>query len=387
MLTAKIKFVWDRHHRAESRQDKSGSIELRVSYENKYKYIATGIFVEGRRWDDATQSVVGILEAASYNITLSHLKAKVAKIIAQMQEEEGVIDLSAIQDKLETKVQTMTFWEFIELRIEQEKRFKSLNNTKNHNTFLRKLKEWGKIKNFSDLTHANIIKMDEYLKGRKLHDETIYGYHKHLRKFINDAVLEGYVNENPYSAKGIKLKHGAPNVDKYITEEELQRIIEVDLSTERLSKVRDLFVFQCYTGMAYADIMSFDFTKAKKQRKILVLDGKRVKTNIPYHFVILEEAKKVLEKYNFSLPHISNQKYNDYLKLLADKCDIEKRITSHYGRRTAGMIMLNNGVPIGVVSRILGHASVRTTEKAYAFLLDKTIDDAMLKFAKKMKSK
>jgi integrase len=75
------------------------------------------------------------------------------------------------------------------------------------------------------------------------------------------------------------------------------------------------------------------------------------------------------------------------LKVLALKCDIEKEITSHWGRRTAGMIMLNNGVPIGVVSRILGHASVRTTERAYAFLLDKTIDNEMIRFAERMKEK
>lgn len=385
MLTAKVKFVWDRHHRAAQREGNLGGVELRITMGVNHKYISTGVTVQRQRWDEKSQCVVGIMEAQSYNLMLSQLRAKVLKIIAQMQDEDGVVDLSAISDRLKTPTQTMTFLEFIELRISKEERTASYNNVKNHKTFLRKFKEWGKIKHFSDITHARILLMNEWLKERKLKDETIYGYNKHLRKFINDAVIEGFVKENPYSTKAIKLKHGAPNSDKYITEDELKLIMKAKLTTDRLRKVRDLFVFQCYTGMAYVDMMSFDFTQARQQNGLLVLDGRRVKTDIAYHFVILDAAKKILEKYDYRLPVISNQKYNDYLKLVAEKCNIEKRIASHWGRRTAGMIMLNNGVPVGVVSRILGHASVRTTEKAYAFLLDKTIDDAMVKFGRKMK--
>lgn len=387
MLTAKVKFVWDRHHRAAQRIGNLGGVEMRITMGVHHKYISTGVAVQRQRWDDKSQSVVGIIEAQSYNLVLSQLRAKVLKTIAQMQDEDGVVDLSAIADRLKTPTQTMTFLEFIELRIAKEEKTASYNNVKNHKTFLRKMKEWGKIKHFSDITHSRILLMNEWLRERKLKDETIYGYNKHLRKFINDAVIEGFVKVNPYCAKGIKLKHGAPNSDKYITEEELKRIMKAKLTTERLAKVRDLFVFQCYTGMAYVDMMSFDFTQARMQNGLLVLDGRRVKTDIAYHFVILDVAKEILEKYNYHLPIISNQKYNDYLKLVAEKCNIEKRIASHWGRRTAGMIMLNNGVPVEVVSRILGHASVRTTEKAYAFLLDKTIDDAMVKFGRRMKKK
>lgn len=387
MIIPKIKYVFDRQKRAKNKVDRTGKIELRISYDGKDKYISTGIGVQPEKWNDNEQMVAGMLEAMSYNLILARLRAKVMEVISDM-EKEGSFDLNAIPDRLKAQSVNLTFLEFVELRIMQEEKTKAYNTVKGHKVFLRQMTAWGKIKYFGDITQANINKMNEWLKGRGLLDETIYGYNKHLRQFINDAIIEGHIKENPYSAKGIKLKHGAPNVHNYVTEEELKKIMKVSLSTERLRKVRDLFVFQAFTGMAYADIMSFDFTKAVKRKgNMYVLDGRRTKTDIPYHFVLLDKAVDILERYNWRLPHISNQKYNDVLKTIAEKCEIDKPIASHWARRTAGMIMLNNGVPVGVVSRILGHASTRTTEKAYAFLLDNTIDDAMIGFEKRMKKR
>lgn len=387
MIIPKIKYVFDRHNRAKNKADKTGVIELRISYAGKDKYISTGIRVRPEKWNETDQMVSGMLEAMSYNQILARLRAKVMEVLSDM-DKNGTFDLKAIQDRLKAPSVNMTFLEFIELRIMQEEKTKAYNTVKGHKVFLRQMTVWGKIKYFGDITQANIDKMNEWLKGRGLLDETIYGYNKHLRQFINDAIIEGYIKENPYSTKGIKLKHGAPNVHNYVTEEELKKIMGVSLRTEGLRNVRDLFVFQAFTGMAYADIMSFDFTKAVKRKgSMYVLDGRRTKTDIPYHFVLLDKAVEILGRHNWQLPHISNQKYNNMLKLIAEKCEIDKPIASHWARRTAGMIMLNNGVPVGVVSRILGHASTRTTEKAYAFLLDDTIDDAMIGFEKRIKKR
>lgn len=386
MITAKIKYIWDRHHRVDSRSDKSGSIELRISLGSKKKYIATGISVQKHRWNDKEQIVQGILDAQAYNLTLAQMRAKVLEILSAMSKE-GVIDLDAIPDMLKSKAHNMSFLDFIELRTYQKQKTKAHGTVQRYEVFYRKMKEWGKIKSFSDITQSNIMRMDEWLHGKGFTDETIYGYHKHLKQFINEAIVEGYIKENPYTTKRIQIKRGKPNIHNYVTEEELKRIEDIELDNDKMVKVRDLFVFQCYTGMAYADMQSFDFKAARQVSGVYVLDGKRQKTEVSYHFVLLDEAISVLKKYDWRLPRISNQKYNDYLKLLAQKCEIDKQVTSHYGRRTAGMIMLNNGVPIGVVSRILGHASVRTTEKAYAFLLDKTIDDEMVRFAERMKNK
>ncbi len=382
-MIPKIKFLWDRNGRAKEK-NALGMIELRITLSGKRKYITTGIAVQRHRWKEGEQVVTGIEEARQYNLILSRLRTRAIEIIGEMAAS-GVIDLDAIPSRIKSEVQTMSFLDFVELSIASEVHTLPHNTVKNHRSWLRQMRAWGGIVAFSDITHARVLKMDEWLRSRKLHDETIYDYHKHLRLYANKAVIEGFIGDNPYKGGRIELHHGAPRIDNYVTDEELTKIKQVQLSTPRLQHTRDLFVFQASTGMSYADIVSFDFTKVDRRKKIMVIDGRREKTGVPYHFVILEDGKKILERYQYKLPYLTNQKYNDYLKLLASACNIDKPISSHWARRTAGMRMLNNGVPMGVVSRILGHASIRTTEKAYAYLLNKTIDDEMVKFEKKMK--
>ena len=383
MINTKLKYIWDRHHRAKDRKDKTGIIELYIRVGAKKKHISTGIAVQKSKWNAKEQFIQGIQEAQAYNLSLAKLKIRVIELISQM-ERDGMVNLSDLDEALHINADSISFLEYIRQRIHERKKTKAGSTIRKYYVFLKKLKEWKKIRYFNDITQSNIRKFDEYLRDQDYMDETVYNYHKQLKLFINDAIVDGYINDNPYNKKRIYLRRGTPNTHKYVDMDELGAIRKADIRNGNLQRVRDLFVFQCYTGMSYIDIMSFDFTNTEEKDGVLVLSGKRIKTGIPYHFVILSEAKKILEKYNFTLPKISNQKYNDSLKLLAEKCDIDKPLSTHYGRRTAGMIMLNNGVPIGIVSRILGHASIKTTEKAYAFLLDKTIDDAMLSFERKI---
>ena len=378
MLLPTIKYVFDRHKREAA--SGTGTIELRISYNNKHKYISTGIKVPKSRWDEKNQAVSGILEAKDYNIILSRLRTKVMEIL-QTMDKSGCYDLDAIPSMLKSNSQDITFLEYIELRIEREKGVKTANTIKNHQVFLRKMQSWGYIKNFSDITYANIQKMNEWLHLRKLKDETIYGYNKFLRLFINNAIADGLLKENPYSTKQIKLKHGEPNADSYITEKELLRLKEVKL-TGSLGRVRDVFVFQCLTGMAYADLSEFNAKKVKEIEGYKVYSGKRGKTGIPFFCVLFNDAMEILAKYNNKLPVISNQQYNLRLKVVADVAGIDKKLTTHWARHTAATIWINRGLPIEIISKMLGHSSTRITEKVYSMLQEKTIVDAVAKMKK-----
>lgn len=146
------------------------------------------------------------------------------------------------------------------------------------------------------------------------------------------------------------------------------------MPTKSLERVRDLFVFQTYTCLSYVDLQNFDVN--------CIVNGmytaNRGKTGMEFSFILLSGAKKVLEKYDGHLPIISNVKYNEYLKLVAQAAKIEKPITSHWARHTGATILLNDGgVDERIVSKILGHSSVRQTHETYAKLLDKTIYKAM----------
>ena len=126
-------------------------------------------------------------------------------------------------------------------------------------------------------------------------------------------------------------------------------------------------------------MMLYDFTQCRNAKDYAVFSGIRSKTGVLFTFVLTPKAKAILERYCYKLPKLPNQKYNTKLKLVADAAGIDKSITSHDGRRSCGYMLLNAGVPISVVSRILGHSSIRQTEQAYAKLLDSTIADEIKK--------
>lgn len=354
-------------------ENKPTSVELRIAYMRKVKYVGTGIKVCTNEWKN--DMVVKHPDASILNRRLSEFVRKANRIIADM-EENGMIDLEGIANLLKSNGTNMTFWEFIE-KIANDKSV--ANGTRLHyENFLAKLKEWKKFRCFSDLTLGNVLAFDKFLhdyrqpNGEGYKQSTIYGYHKYLRQFIYDAKRQHLVSASPYEGSGISLDKGEAGIDKYLTEEELGMISKFPL-TGTLARVRDLFVFASLTGLSFADLMALDKKKATWEGNICVIEGARIKTGKDFFIPVLPQAMEILEKYDWCLPKYSNQKYNLYLKNLAEIVGIEKPISSHYARHTAGMILLNNGVPIEVVSKILGHANIDTTQKYYAKVQKKTV--------------
>jgi integrase len=244
---------------------------------------------------------------------------------------------------------------------------------------MRFFKGWGKMRWFSDVTDAKVLEMDEALSQKRM---TAYSrwhnYHRFLNSFIIDAVNEGRVQRNPYKWVPIVRKQEKKTLDKFLTAEELERIKALPLDGH-LGRARDLFVFQVYTCLAYVDLAAFDAKNIKEAKGRKMYVGNRGKTGQEYTFVLLQPALDVLEKYGGTLPIISNQKYNDYLKLVAAFAKIEKPLSSHYARHTGATLLLNAGVDMEIVAKILGHSSTRITRQVYAKLLDETVADAMEK--------
>jgi site-specific recombinase XerD len=233
----------------------------------------------------------------------------------------------------------------------------------------------------SDLDHKFISDFEFYFKTTcNCAQNSTNKYIQNLKKIINLALANGYLTSNPFAGYKVRYK----KVDRgFLTNEELNKIINLNLSIKRLEQVRDCFVFSCFTGLAYSDIQKLNHdhivtgTDGGKWIKI-----KRKKTEVLSSIPILNVAQKILDKYkdylycqkrNVLLPVNSNQKMNAYLKEIADLCGIEKKLTSHIARHTfATTVTLNNNVPIETVSKMLGHSSINMT-KIYARLLDKKV--------------
>ena len=205
-----------------------------------------------------------------------------------------------------------------------------------------------------------------------------------LKKIILIAIANDYIRKDPFSNYKITVKKSERDC---LTQKEIDALIEKDFNIERVEVVRDLFVFQCYTGLSYRDL-----EKLSKNHIQIGIDGykwiilNRTKTGSECRIPILPPAEKILKKYKNNtchqiretlLPVPSNQKMNAYLKEVADLCGIDKKLHTHLARHTyATTVTLSNGVPMETVSKLLGHKKITTTQ-IYAKVLDSKISQDM----------
>ena len=375
-----IKYIHNRYGKASATKD--AVIELRIAYNNKQKYLSTGIRLFPREWQRGR--VVNRLDAAILNKTLDKLMVDVRQVIYQMIDE-GNIDIFAIPSRLEAnKKKAMTFLDYYAEKAENRKHGISATAQGRYDLVLKILKEFGKITTFSELTEKNIIAFDKFLiKKGIMATSRFHNYHKFVKRFIVEAQREGLIKINPYDT--VRLDHGDydNSLDKCLSLDEVKKLQIVPME-ERLERVRDLFVFQCYTCLSYSDLVKFNIKKIEAYDGMKYYTGRRGKTKVRFTIPMLQPALDILEKYKNKLPIISNVKYNAYLKEVAAAAGIEKHLTTHWARHTGATLLLNAGVPIEVVSKVCGHSNTQITQKIYAKMLSKTIVEEVTKREEKL---
>ena len=224
-------------------------------------------------------------------------------------------------------------------------------------------------KMLSDLTTSDMEDIYKYML-RKMSNNSAICYMRKLKTILIYAIREGYISTNPITFKFHKDK-----VEKEpLTIEEVRSIRTKELGSRRIENIRDLFILQCYTGLAFRDMSNLsekDIRIDKDGKEWIVKE--RIKTGVSAFIPILPVVKEILVKYNYHLPTLTNQKYNSYLKEIQEVCGIKKTLHSHLARHTCGTLLLNAGVDMLTVSKVLGHSSTKTTEAVYAKLLPETI--------------
>ncbi|WP_321321032.1 site-specific integrase [Labilibaculum sp.] len=243
------------------------------------------------------------------------------------------------------------------------------------------------------IKYSFITDLEHYFKTvRKCNHNSSLKYIKNFRKVINLALKNEWLDKDPfakYQAKLVEVKR------EFITKEELQRLENLKIKIKRLDMVRDMFVFACYSGLAYIDISNLTTDNIR-----IGIDGyqwiimEREKTKTPSNLPLLPKAAELVKKYedfpgkkteDHIFPNYSNQKLNAYLKELADLTSIDKNITFHIARHTfATTVTLANGVPIESISSMLGHKSIRTTQ-IYSKVINEKVSKDMNKLKKMLK--
>ena len=346
--------------------------------------MSTGIRLLPKHWHRGR--IVNRFDATQINQTLDKLVADVRTVILKMMEE-GTIDIYSIPDRLNLlHIGDIRFLDFCEKRADVRSFGKSHDSKTRYERFMTKFRLWGGIQDWSDITEEKIIAFEGHLASLGMKPYSRWNnYHRFLNSFILDAISEGYLRRNPYRWVQINKEKSNGGIGKYLTPDEFSKIRNANLATDSLKKVRDVFVFQTYTCLAYVDLASFDPKKIQEVKGMKVYIGKRGKTKETFTIPLLTPALDILAKYKNKLPIISNVKYNEYLKVVAQSAGIDKPVSSHWARHTGATLLLNEGgMDLKIVAKILGHSSSKITEQVYAKLLDETVVDAMASFENKI---
>ncbi|WP_308813189.1 tyrosine-type recombinase/integrase [Aestuariibaculum sp. M13] len=368
-------------------------VKCRLTYDKQRKEFSTGQFVNPKNWDSKQQVVKPPEPDVDYiNSQLSLIKTKInrAFLLLQVKEEAfAVVDVYSLYKGVK-RAKEYNIVEYFERYL---KRLKTLVGVEIKQVTYEKFEyiksdikafiKWKyKTKDYplKKLDMNFLTELDYYYKvGHKtqLKQVTINKKIQRFRKIIKVAVAERHLDLDPfmlYRAKKVK------KVVVFLSPEELVLLEGYEFRQPRLKLAKDLFIFSCYTGLPYLELMNL-----KAANIVGGFDGnkwikiKREKTSKDLSIPLLPKALKILDKYagnEFVFPRISNQRYNSYLKEIASIVGVDKNLTTHMARRTfASTVLLYNNVPMEIVSELLGHSDLKVTQESYGKVVQRKISD------------
>lgn len=400
-----LSLVYD--HRGRTPKGEEGPVEVRVTVNRKPYYINTGVRVCKNRFVAGTiKDIKDTNDADILNNRLKAVTAFVEQEVNKCLDERREIDVADIRRKVWSLCVAQDGGDDTSLVDWIKQRAGSINVKKStrmkYFTLCNKMLEYGKITRWQDLSVEAIYDFDTWLhqqdvhlsenqlnagmEPRKMGDTGVSAYHKSLRAMLNRALKMGKIQSNPYDRLRGEFKHSKRETTEYLTEDQMQKILDIEpVQGSQVDMARDLFIFQMYTGLAYIDTQRFDATQYREVDGKWKFIGERVKTGVPYVSMLLPPVVEVLKKYDWHVPKMNNQKYNQLLKAIGMVIGIE-RLHSHMGRHTFGTWMLSNGAKIENVSRMMGHTNITQTQR-YAKVLAKDVYDDFDMVAKKMEKK
>lgn len=378
-------------------------IECRITLDKERKPFATGLFISPKHWDNKQQKAKPPSEENNYiNNQLGLIKNKInqAFLLLQLKEERfDIIDIYR-QYKGETPIKEYGLIEYYQLYLGRLKKLIGIEI---------KQQTWDKfsyirddVKEFiqyyyrkSDIRLRDvdlnfIVEFEYFLKTVNKHEQvTINKSLQRLKKVIKQAVIQKHLESHPFIEHKPKKVH--PKII-FLTQEELNKLEHHTFQSETLNKIKDCYLFCCYTGLAYKEMFEL-----KKEDLVIKPDGiiwihkEREKTGRNFSVpLVLPKALQVIDKYSsesdYLLPRVSNQYFNRLLKEIASMLEIPKNLTHHTARKSfASTVLMGNDVPMEVISKLLGHSKITTTQEYYAELMPKKLSEQLQKLKIKLK--
>ncbi|TCD11614.1 site-specific integrase [Pedobacter frigidisoli] len=372
-------------------------VYLRITVDGKRAELAIQRKCDPEKWNTKKGCMVGTKDSVKeFNSFLLAFQTKVYEIQRSLLMDGNPIDPEIIKRNLTGKDRSAKM--FLEVFEEHNENMRklvgkdySLATLTKYSTCLKSLKLFVQFQyktsdiNIRLMDFAFLTSLEMYLKTQKgVGHNTAMGYVKKVKKIIHFCVANKWLASDPFMAFKVSINKTSRT---FLSEAEMKSLTNKEFKIQRLAEVRDMFLFSCYTGLAYVDV-------AKLTNNAIVEDGNattwivmdRTKTGVMANIPLLPQAEKIIDKYKDHpkvlvtgklLPMISNQKVNAYLKEISVLCGITKELSHHCARHTfATTVTLSNGVPIETVSKMLGHSSLKSTQH-YAKVLDKKVASDM----------
>ncbi|MCT3920029.1 site-specific integrase [Elizabethkingia anophelis] len=377
-------------------------IECRITLDKERKPFSTGLFVNPKNWDAIQQKLKLSSEESNFiNTELSLIKNKINQAFLFLQVKGEPFSASQVYDQFKGKKLLLEYRlvEYYDIYLERLKKLIGIEIKQQTwdkfyyirndvEAFVKYYYQKGDIK-LKDLDFNFISEFEYYLKTINKHKQiTINKSLQRLKKVVKQAVIQKYIVSNPF--EGHKPKKVYPTI-VFLNQSELDKLDTHIFVSDVLTKIRDCYLFCCYTGLAYHEMFEL-----KKEDLITKPDGiiwiykKREKTERSFSVpLVLPKALEILQKYksdsDYLLPQISNQYFNRTLKEIASILGITKNLTHHTARKTfASTVLLNNNIPIEVVSKLLGHTKISTTQEYYAELMPERLSKELLQLSNKI---
>lgn len=385
----------------EGLKQKNMSISFRISYYLRSNYknregktplmarvyvgggvftVGTGINVQGDLWSAKTAHLKGrTVNALIGNLEIDKYTARLHAMYSQLSVENDFVTLEQFKARLsgkdKSKIETL-----LQAADKYNKNFELLvgktckkSSLIKYRTTRKMLMEFIKLKYRRDdmplhaLNYEFVNGFDLFLKTTLNNkSNTAARSMRRFKTFVIFAQNSGYLHFDPFTNFKIRMKREDRG---YLTDEELNLLINKKLEIGRLDRIRDIFVFSCFTGLSYIDVKQLTIDEIVVENGSQWINTSREKSDVRSNILLLEVPLQIIEKYksqrtdNRVFPVPSNQKVNSYLKEIADVCGIKKNLTFHLARHTfATTVTLSRGVPIETVSRMLGHTNIKTTQ-------------------------
>lgn len=389
--------------KTKSKRAHHASIYARININGARTEISVNRFCDPGKWDYKSGRIIGRTEEArEMNEYLNSIELRIFTTHRELVTSKVTINGESFRNVFSGQAEKPRM--IVEIFSNHNARFEalvgkeySINTFKKYRTCLQSLKDFLKWKykksdiDIREIGFEFINDFEFFLKTeRNLQHNSTMGDIKRVKKIVHECVAKNWLDKDPFLGYKVRIKDTSREI---LLPEELKTMEDKEINVERLSLVRDIFLFSCYTGLSFSDV-----AKLSQNHLGTGIDGEqwifisRTKTDVGSRIPLLPVAVSLIYKYQAHpktinsgklFPMLSNQKMNSYLKEVADICEINKELTFHCARHTfATTVTLSNGVPIETVGKMLGHKNLRTTQ-IYAKILDRKVSDDMMILKKK----